>query len=123
MIDWDCIHYFKLAEFSSPDEPGSGRNMSQGFVEKLDQLREDIGLPLRINSGYRTPAHNREVGGKRNSAHRQGLAADIQCAQAKKRFLIIEAACRLGFRRIGIGKTFIHLDNSERLPGGVLWLY
>lgn len=123
MRDWSRIRYFKLAEFSSPDEPGSGAKMDSAFMERLDLLRADIGRPLVVTSGYRTVAHNREVGGKRNSEHRKGLGADLQCASSRKRFLIIEAACRLDFRRIGIAKNYIHLGMSRTLPQGVIWTY
>lgn len=33
--------------------------------------------PLKINSGFRSAELNRAVGGARNSAHRQGFAADV----------------------------------------------
>ena len=47
------------------------------LVEKiLDPLREKVGS-IRINSGYRTPEHNKEVGGSPTSQHCKGEAADI----------------------------------------------
>lgn len=45
----------------------------------LDPIRELIGCPLRVTSGYRCPQLNAMVGGARNSLHMQGLAADIVC--------------------------------------------
>lgn len=45
----------------------------------LERIREILGLPLIINSGYRCPVHNKRVGGVPNSYHTQGLAADIRC--------------------------------------------
>ena len=44
----------------------------------LEAVRELFGLPVLINSGYRSEAVNRRVGGTPNSAHRWGLAADFQ---------------------------------------------
>lgn len=121
---WGDIVYFRPSEFDSPDAPGSGREyMSLAFVRKLDRMRMMVGAPLKVNSGYRTLERNRLAGGKPKSAHRHGEAADIQCATSKKRFLILEAAIKLKFRRIGIAKTFIHLDDSQTLPDGVVWLY
>lgn len=44
----------------------------------LDRIREAFGLPIRITSGYRSAAVNKVVGGSATSAHRYGMAADIQ---------------------------------------------
>ena len=43
----------------------------------LDILREKIGKPVIITSGYRTPQHNAKVGGAKYSYHMRGQAADI----------------------------------------------
>lgn len=43
----------------------------------LEQIRAAVGKPITISSGYRSPALNAAVGGARESAHLQGLAADI----------------------------------------------
>jgi hypothetical protein len=43
----------------------------------LDPLRRELG-PIRVTSGYRSPAVNKAVGGARRSYHMRGLAADIK---------------------------------------------
>ena len=43
----------------------------------LDPLREAWGGPIRVNSGYRSPALNKAVGGTPGSQHQRGEAADI----------------------------------------------
>lgn len=43
----------------------------------LEQVREVLGCPVIITSGYRSPAVNRAVGGSTMSAHCEGHAADI----------------------------------------------
>lgn len=43
----------------------------------LDPLRESLGRPVIINSGFRNEAVNRLVGGSKSSQHRFGEAADI----------------------------------------------
>lgn len=45
-------------------------------VTFLEPLREKFG-PLYINSGYRSPAVNKAIGGSKTSAHMHGCAADI----------------------------------------------
>lgn len=43
----------------------------------LDPLRERLGQPVRVSSGYRPPALNPLVGGANSSQHTAGEAADI----------------------------------------------
>ena len=44
----------------------------------LEVLRERVGHPIVINSGYRSPQLNRKVGGAANSNHLTGCAVDIR---------------------------------------------
>jgi uncharacterized protein YcbK (DUF882 family) len=117
------MKYFKLSEFDSPDEPGSGSKMDPQFLLLLEEVREEAGIPFRVNSGYRTVARNKLDGGKPKSAHRKGKAADIDAQTNRARFKIVRAALTKDVRRIGIGKTFVHLDNDISLPQEVVWLY
>jgi hypothetical protein len=126
----DRYKYFKLSEFDSPDEPGSGVYMDPKLVMILDLMRERCGFPFHVNSGMRTKAHNSDpkVGGKENSEHLRQIdglahAADIACPDSSKRFAILEAAIKLGIRRIGIGRDFLHLGNWYLHPQEVVWLY
>ncbi len=43
----------------------------------LEMIRSGCGKPLKISSGYRSPALNKAVGGSKTSMHTQGLAADF----------------------------------------------
>lgn len=47
------------------------------LVDVLDRIRERLGVPITVNSGYRCPEHNAEVGGVSDSQHVLGTAADI----------------------------------------------
>ena len=115
--------YFKLSEFDSPDEPGSGSNMDPTFLDALDEARDLAGVPFRISSGFRSKAHNAEVGGVPSSAHCQGFAADIACTGSRERLLIVRALISAGINRIGISTNFIHADASDTKSAEVLWLY
>lgn len=57
----------------------------------LDPLREKYGKPIRVSSGYRSPAVNKAVGGVKNSQHLLGEAADLQCDNNKALFELIKA--------------------------------
>jgi uncharacterized protein YcbK (DUF882 family) len=124
MLFWDKIRFFKSGEFDSPDESGSGEySMNKNFIEILDKIRMENGKPIKINSGYRTLSYNRDVGGKPDSAHLRGIAADIHCVDSLNRYNLIQLAMIEGIKRIGIGKTFLHLDIDKDLPQTVCWLY
>jgi zinc D-Ala-D-Ala carboxypeptidase len=117
------MRYFQLSEFDSPDAPGSGSNMDSLFLEMLDTARDLAGIPFVVTSGYRTPSHNASEGGKHDSAHLRGLAADIAAPTSGQKYLIVRAAFVAGFCRIGIGSTFVHLDCAPDLPQDVIWTY
>lgn len=50
----------------------------------LEQIRFRTGLPIIVNSGYRSPKLNDLVGGVPNSKHTLGKAADIRCSDMNK---------------------------------------
>tara|TARA_R100001460_G_C3544052_1_gene174728 strand:- start:254 stop:688 length:435 start_codon:yes stop_codon:yes gene_type:complete len=117
------LKYFKLSEFDSPDEAGSGSKMDKKFLEKLDYARNNAGISFKINSGYRTKEWNLHIGGRVGSSHQYGLAADIQCNGSRDRAIIVKALMEVGINRIGIGKTFIHCDVDKQKDQDVIWLY
>jgi zinc D-Ala-D-Ala carboxypeptidase len=47
----------------------------------MQRVRDTLGAPVQITSGYRSPDINAAVGGSRSSQHTQGLAADFVCPQ------------------------------------------
>ena len=59
-------------------------NLQYGVATILQPLRDALGCPIIINSGYRCPQVNKQVGGVANSQHMSGCAADIRPADLKK---------------------------------------
>lgn len=47
------------------------------LAELLERIRERLGVPVTVTSGYRCARLNRAVGGVTSSDHTQGHAADI----------------------------------------------
>lgn len=74
--DMQLSPYFKVKEFRCKD--GSDAIfIDLSLVVLLDQIREHYGRPVSITSGYRTPEHNKKVGGAEHSQHVEGKAADF----------------------------------------------
>jgi len=117
------MKYFKLEEFDSPDEPGSGKHMHQEILYMLDAVRKEYGKPIKINSGYRTEARNKKIGGVPNSSHLKGLAVDISCKSSKDRFALVNLLLKAGFKRIGIAGSFIHVDIDKTKSQNLIWGY
>ena len=88
------IKYFKLSEFinSATAKRLSIDNMPtfevvdnlNRLADYLDGIRENLGVPILVSSGYRCPLLNKAVGGVSNSQHLKGLAADLLCADMSK---------------------------------------
>lgn len=45
----------------------------------LNYLRDKLERPIVVNSAFRSPQVNKQVGGAKRSLHMQGRAADIWC--------------------------------------------
>lgn len=115
------LTHFDITEFDSPDAPGSGNLMQVEFLKKLDEARKLAGIPFRVNSGYRTAAHNAAIGGVKDSAHTRGWAADISAPSKEQKIAVVRAARAAGFNRFGIYDTFIHLDCDPAKTPDVAW--
>jgi hypothetical protein len=80
-------------------------------MDKLQTLRNRLGKPLIVRSGYRSPSHNRAVGGAKASKHMDGIAFDIAMSNHNPA-AFAEAARAVGF--LGFGtyprSGFMHID-------------
>ena len=98
------------------------KNMDVDFLSKLDEAREFAGIPFVINSAYRSPTHPESIKNP-TSSHIKGLAVDIKATDSTTRFKIVEALISVGFTRIGIADTFIHVDLDFDKTQDVIWTY
>ena len=85
------------------------------LAKNLQVLREHVGKPIRVISGYRSPKYNRKIGGARKSQHMLAKAADIKISgmtpeevKAVIVQLIKEGKMHVG--GIGLYRTFTHYD-------------
>ena len=116
---------FKALEFACKH---CGQNMiKQDVLNLCQKIRDALGVPVRVNSGYRCPAHNASVGGVRNSKHVLGMAADL-CSSAGaiemfdtvKKLQARGELPELGYCILYKRKNFIHVDIAKR-PSGNMW--
>ncbi|WP_339625497.1 D-Ala-D-Ala carboxypeptidase family metallohydrolase [uncultured Winogradskyella sp.] len=116
-----------LSVFDSPDLPGSGNCMDRQLIFMLQQLEARTGYPIFnwINSGARSPSHNSKVGGVSNSSHKMPTckAVDIKASTTFIRNHLVSVARDVGFKRIGVGRTFVHLDTDNLKSQYVAWGY
>jgi hypothetical protein len=102
---------------------GDGRlAVDEDAMDKLQALRDRLGRPLIVNSAYRSPSHNKKVGGATNSLHLQARAFDISMSNHDP--AIFEAAARaVGFTGFGFYKNsgFIHVDTGPAREWNKRW--
>jgi hypothetical protein len=80
--------HLSRAEFERSDaaiKHGINNSMNSGQLAKamalaincFEPIREHLGKPIRVNSGYRSPAVNKRIGGALTSQHSLGEAIDL----------------------------------------------
>lgn len=92
------------------------------LVERLQLIRDLVGVPLKVNSGWRSPGGNAAAGGVKSSRHLIGYAADIAVTSDLKASRLAAAGYACGFRRIGLASTFVHFD-VDSAPSPAVWTY
>ena len=107
---------------------GCGKcDMDLELLDALQALRDRLGFPLSITSGFRCEEHNKKVGGARASKHLKGQAVDISIMtppfrnnQHNLKALLKEALKDDRINGIGVANSFLHLDIREE---PALWSY
>ncbi len=93
--------------------------INEPALDRLQALRDRIGVPLVVLSAYRSPAYNRQVGGAEHSMHLQNAAFDISMANHDPESF--EAAAReAGFTGFGFypRQNFMHIDTGRARQWG-----
>lgn len=112
--------HFRATEFACNhchQLPANG--MHPKLIEVLEQVREHFHKPVVINSGYRCPTHNHNVGGATRSQHLRGTAADIRVrGVAPSEVYEFLSNLRGSLGGLGSYRTFTHIDVG---PDGRRW--
>lgn len=100
---------FSVKEFACKD--GSDTILiDTAFIKELQKIRDYFKAPVTINSGYRTAAYNKKVGGSANSYHMKGQAFDI-VVKGKTPAEVAAYAYSIGIPGIIQYNTFVHVDS------------
>ena len=113
---------FKKSEFrckDGTDVPDELMDNLKELVENLQIIRDYIGKPIRVISGYRSPRYNRRIGGARKSQHMTAKAADLRVSGMSPRELrevIIKLIKEGKIKKGGVGlyTSFVHYDVRGR---------
>ena len=95
------------------------------LASAFERVRLEMGdSPLVVLSAYRTPEHNRRIGGAKRSQHIEGRALDLRPPRGMVTLAFFrqvrEIVADTDIRGLGLYPTFLHIDirPSERL---ILW--
>lgn len=97
-------------------------------LRRLVAIREQIGRPMIVSSGYRCEAYNNQIGA--TQTHATGQAVDIFCT-GDLALRIVGMAIRAGFTGVGVSQKgdhasrFVHMDDldSSQAPRPTIWSY
>lgn len=122
---------FHLSEFhckNGEKVPEYMLHRVHSLADNLQVLRYYIGKPIHINSAYRTPSHNAQIGGVPNSTHTRCLAVDISCRdvspkQMYKAILKLIKMGKIDNGGVGLYNGFVHYDIDNRIArwGKIKW--
>lgn len=91
-------------------------------MDKLQKLRDTLGKPLILTSAYRSPSHNKRVGGAKKSRHMKGEAFDVMMTNHDPHMFEV-AARAAGFSGFGFYQKsgFMHIDIGPSRSWGKRW--
>jgi uncharacterized protein YcbK (DUF882 family) len=119
------LTWAELACKDAARTPYPDRFLTDGRLSELAALFEEVrallgGRPLVVISAYRTPAHNRKVGGAPNSQHLQGRALDLRPPLGMTPDQMVgtmkdahKAGLIPSLGGLGVYRTFVHIDTRK----------
>lgn len=88
----------------------------------FDDVRELLGCPMNVHSGYRPGSYSVLVGGSMNDVHSRGQAVDFDCAPEYSiedaRTILLPNLAKLGIRLERGTTTWLHADTRAPGPSG-----
>lgn len=97
-------------DFSKCIPPSQPEHLDSLLLRFIQEFEDKFHVCCRINSAYRTVDWEHLYGRDGSSSHCLGKAVDIHCPNNVFRYQLVKFALQFGINRIGIYKTFIHID-------------
>lgn len=129
---WKDVEHFKPADFKCRCGRCDGLEMSLEVIRKLDQVASLVGLPIQVLHGAVCPKAGTSGPSQWAIEHypdfdtHKCYAVDVRCPSNGKaqvfRYKFIKAAIEVGFHRIEVGKSYIHVDDHPKNSGEAFWL-
>lgn len=90
-------------------------NVLRTTAVKLDAVRQLLGRPVYVSSGYRCPKLNAAIGGAKTSQHVKGEAVDFTCAKFGTPYAIVKAikSSSIEFDQLICEGTWVHISFSS----------
>ena len=100
--------------------------MDQEHIDRVNALRESVGFPLKVSSGYRCPEHCLEAKKSTPGSHTTGKATDL-AVDGGNAYRVLAVGMEMGFKGIGVQQKgagrFIHLDDWDNPNRPTVWSY
>ncbi|HEO1391259.1 D-Ala-D-Ala carboxypeptidase family metallohydrolase [Legionella pneumophila] len=116
-MDWDKYPNFRRDELKCKHTGEC--NMHPEMMRILQDIRNELGRPIFISSGYRSVKHPVEQEKDKPGEHTYGMAVDILC-HGERAIKIIDLAINHGIKRIGVHQKgnangrFVHIGIADR---------
>jgi len=116
---------FRYGEFwcNGVEPPERYQDNIQNLATELQKLRAVLNRPIRVTSGYRTPEHNKTIGGAKYSQHLYGKAADIKVSRMHSKRVPLYVARYTNIMGIGVSykiDSITHCDIRDKFTN---WYY
>lgn len=97
-------------------------DMNDEFLQQLDKARDIAKVPFIVNSAYRTVEHEKKQGRDGSSSHTKGIAVDLKANNSRVRYRVLKGLIKAGFTRIGVYRTWIHVDADTEKDDEIVWV-
>lgn len=124
----DAVNSFNMKHCVPASDPSQ---LHPVLIEKLVVAQRLAGFQFMFTSAFRSKSYELSKGRNGSSSHCKydanenpaSLAADISTIDSHTRYKVLGACLLAGFPRIGVGKSFIHVDIDETKPHPIVFHY